>query len=52
MISLFKEFERLLANPSLTQADFDRALEGSLLGLEGSSLRETIQQRINRAKLE
>ena len=52
MISLFKEFERLLANPNVTQAEFDRVLEGALLGLEGSTLKETIQQRINRAKLE
>ena len=40
-----------MANPSLTQVEFDRALEGSLLSLEGSTLRETIQQRVDRARL-
>lgn len=51
VIALFKEFERLLSSNTVTQADFDRTLEGHLLGLEGSTLRETIQQRVDRARL-
>lgn len=41
-----------MSNTNVTQIEFDRALEGTLLGLEGSSLRETIQQRVDRARLE
>ena len=52
IISMFREFERLLSNPKVTQTEFDTVLEGTLLGLEGSSLRETIQQRIERSRTE
>jgi hypothetical protein len=52
LVVLFKEFERLLNSPELNQVAIDRTLEGFLLGLEGSRLRETTTQVLERVKME
>jgi len=52
LVTLFKEFERLLNSPDLTQVAIDRALESFLIGFEGSRLRETVTQIAERAKNE
>jgi hypothetical protein len=52
LVTLFKEFDRLLNSPDLNQATVDRALEGFLLSLEGSRLRETTAQVLERVKME
>ena len=52
LVTLFKEFERVLNSPDLNQAAIDRTLEGFLLTLDGSRLRETVTQTLERVKLE
>jgi hypothetical protein len=50
IVTLFREFERLLNNPNLSQDEVDRTLEGFLTGLEGSRLRITVQDLLERNK--
>jgi hypothetical protein len=50
IVTLFREFERLLGNPNLSQDEVDRTLEGFLTGLEGSRLRLTVQDILERNK--
>jgi len=50
IVTLFRDLERLLNNPNLTQEDIDRSLEGFLTGLEGSRLKLTIQDILERNK--
>jgi len=50
IVTLFREFERLLNNPNLSQDEVDRTLEGFLTGLDGSRLRITVQDLLERNK--
>lgn len=52
LIALFREFERLNNQGAITDGDIERILEGFLVGLTGSRLKESVDIAISRRKME
>ncbi len=53
LVALFREFERLNNSPNgINDADFERVLEGFLVGLPNSRFRDLSTQMIERTKVE
>lgn len=52
LIQLFREFERANNQDGITDAEIERIMEGFLLGLQGTRIRESVETAINRRKLE
>lgn len=52
VIQLFREFERLNNQDGISDADIERVMEGFLLGLQGTRIRESVETAIHRRKME
>jgi hypothetical protein len=52
LIALFREFERLNASEGISDAEIERVMEGFLVGLAGSRIKESVSTSLNRWKME
>ena len=52
LVGLFREFERLNNSDGISDADIERILEGFLVGLNGSRIKESVTKAIERRKME
>lgn len=50
LVSLFREFDRLNSAEGINEADFERVLEGFLVGLRGSRLADTVNLSLEAKK--
>jgi len=51
LVALFREFERLNNSGAITDADIERILEGFLVGMTGSRIKESVDLAISRRKM-
>jgi hypothetical protein len=52
LVQLFREFERLANKDGITDADIEKVMEGFLVGLTGSRIKESVETAIARRRLE
>lgn len=52
MIQVFREFERLNNQQGINDGDIERVLEGFLVSLNGTRLKESVELTIHRRKME
>ncbi len=52
LIQLFREFERVNTQDGINDADIERVMEGFLMGMQGTRIRESVETAISRRKME
>ena len=52
LIQLFREFERVNSQDGITDAEIERVMEGFLMGLQGTRIRDSVELTIHRVKTE
>lgn len=52
LIQLFREFERINNQDGISDSEIERVMEGFLMGLQGTRIRESVETAIQRRKME